>query len=127
LLFAVIVSALVAVTAACGVLLVQALAAQSEQALKTHHRAVVELARSSGGLLTPSQVAAHFQIDAVDADRLLRSMVDDRYVRMKVCDRRAELLFWFTELTKEPEPTPRSTSRKRSAANGARTEVSGEK
>lgn len=116
MLFALVVSALVAVCAASGVLLIQAIAAQNRAALKSHHRTLAELARENGGLLTPPQVAEHFSITYVDADRLLRSMVDDDYVRMKVDDRRAELVFWFTELVEEPnKAASRAASRKKSS------------
>lgn len=115
MLFAVVVSALVAVCAASGVLLVQAVAAQNRSALETHQRAVAELARSNGGILTPPQVAEHFSITYVEADRLLRSMVDDTYVGMKVDDRQAELVYWFTELVEEPnKQSSRAASRNKS-------------
>ncbi len=116
MLFAFLVSALVAITAACFVLLVQAVAAQNQQALLGQHRAVAELAKATGGVLTPAEVAEHFSITYPEADRILRSMVDDRWFRMKVDDREAELVFWFPELIDEPNRARlRADSRKRSS------------
>lgn len=116
MLFSFLISLLVAVTAACFVLMVQAISQQNKQALLGQHRAVVELAKSTGGVLTPREVSLHFKMRYAEADQLLRSMVDDRYFKMKVDDREAELVFWFTELVEEPHRSQtRSESKKRTS------------
>jgi hypothetical protein len=110
LLFAVLISALVAITSASFVLLVQAITAQNHQALLERQRAVAELAKATGGVLNPKLVSEHFGMTYFEADRLMRGMVDDRYFTMKVDDRSAELVFWFTELVAEPNDCPRNIS-----------------
>ena len=113
MIFALVVSALVAITAACFVLLVLAGSAQYQQSLRGQHRAVAEFAKKTGGILTPRTVGQAFSLSDHEADRLLRSMVDDHYFKMKVDDRSAELVFWFTELVEEPNASrPRRTSRR---------------
>lgn len=117
MLFAVLISALAAITAASFVLLLQAVAENQRQSMLGQHRAVAELAKKTGGVLTPRAVAEHFAISYPQADRLLRSMVDDRYFKMKVDDREAELVFWFTELVEEPHASLlRSGSKRRRQA-----------
>jgi hypothetical protein len=116
LLFSLVISALAAITAASFVLLVQAIAAQNKQAMLGQHRAIAELAKKTGGVLTPREVAEHFTLSYPQADHLLRTMVDDRWFKMKVDDREAELVFWFTELVEEPHAQrPRADSKKRSS------------
>ena len=124
MLFAVLISALAAITAASFVLLLQAVAENHKQAMLGQHRAVAELAKTTGGVLTPRAVAEHFTITYPEADRLLRSMVDDRYFKMKVDDREAELVFWFTELVEEPNASmPRGESKRRRQAGRERDVV----
>jgi hypothetical protein len=120
LLFAFLISALVAITAASFVLLVQAVAAQNQQALLERQRAIAELAKKTGGVLNPRLVAEHFSISYFEADRLMRGMVDDRYFKMKVDDREAELVFWFTELVEEPNASKSRRSSRRSQSDGER-------
>jgi hypothetical protein len=117
LLFAFVIAALAAITSASFVLLLQAMAANHKQAMLRQHRVVAELAHQTGGVLTPRTVAEHFAMTYAEADRLLRSMVDDRYFKMKVDDREAELVFWFTELVEEPNASvPRGESKRRRQA-----------
>ena len=80
MLFAFVVAVLVAAIAVCAVVMIQALIARSREVDLERKRLVTELARLKGGVVTPLAVAEHLQITALDADRLLRSMVDDIHI-----------------------------------------------
>lgn len=100
--FAVILAALTAALAGTGVFLVQSLMAHRRRVEAVRQHAITELAQQRGGTLTPRIVAEHLQISVFEADRTLRSMVDDQFMRMAIDDHAAELVFWFTKLTAAP-------------------------
>lgn len=96
MLFALVVASLVSLLTASVVVLAQGLRVRAGERQLAKQRAVAELARE-GAVLTPRAVARALDMPVLDADRLLRSMVDDVHFTMAVDDKLGELRFWFTE------------------------------
>lgn len=97
--FALVVALLAAVLAVSVVVLLQAFAANAENTRVLQQREVTQLATEVGGIVTPRQVAARLGVHPAQADRLLRSMVDDVHLTMSVDDFAGELRFEFSRLT----------------------------
>lgn len=86
-----------------GRLLLHGLREEGQRRLRLKRQAVADLARATGAYLTPHSVAQALQITTIDADKLLRGLVDEEHVRMAVDDREGTIKFWFTNLRSEPE------------------------
>ncbi|MCA9549567.1 MAG: hypothetical protein KC933_05995 [Myxococcales bacterium] len=100
--FALVVALLVAAMAVSAVVLVQAFWAHAENTRLEQQRAVTELATEVGGVVTPRMVAQHLGISPLQADRLLKGMVDEVHLTFSVDDRAGELRFEFPRLTQDP-------------------------
>lgn len=98
MLFPLLVAGLVAAIVVCGVVLVQALAANFEDNEALRMQAIADLARDRGGIVTPLVVAEHLGISPMEADRLLRAMVDDKDLIMGIDDQEGVLIFEFPRL-----------------------------
>src|SRR5689334_12830141 len=94
-LVAVLTAAFVATFAVSAVLFAQAIMARAELRAYAQKRAITELARMRGGVVTPRLIATHLAVSVLDADRLLRSMVDDVYLVMDIDVDEGELRFIF--------------------------------
>ncbi len=101
--FAVIVAALAALSSACAVILFQAIAAQRHSNTSAKRQAIEQLAEQLSGVLTPGTVAEHLEISRLEADELLRGMVDDQRFTMAVDDRAGVIKFWYPELLRQAE------------------------
>lgn len=64
-----------------------------------HKEAIAKLALEVGGSLTHDLVVQHLDISRTRADRILRSMVDDKHFKMAVDEEASCLVFWYPELT----------------------------
>lgn len=112
--FAIVVAVLAAALAVSLVILLQAFVANAEHTALMRQREVTELATEVGGIVTPRLVAERLDMSVVEADRLLRSMVDDVHLVMGVDAFAGELRFEFPRLTQDPEyGTPGAYSRVR--------------
>ena len=100
--FALVVALLVAAIAVSAVVVIQAFLANAEHSRVMQQRAVAELATEVGGVVTPRMVAEHLAITPLEADRLLKGMVDDVHLTYAVDDRAGELRFEFPRLTQDP-------------------------
>lgn len=103
--FALVVAALVAAIAVSVVVVIQAAIARVALKDGSQKRRIAELARSAGGIVTPLSVAEALAITPLDADRLLRSMVDDVHLCMDFDVAEGQLRFWFPQLTSDPDKT----------------------
>jgi hypothetical protein len=119
-LFAIVVAALIAAIAGCGVVIVQSLIQRAVLKESMRMRQVTELARRAGGIVTPLGVAQELSITPLDADRLLRSMVDDEHLSMDIDVDKGELRFWFTHLATEPDKDDARAKRRSSGRPSAR-------
>lgn len=97
----VVIALATALLAASGVLLVQGLIARRAAAAARHLGAVQALAAQSGGVVTPLELAAALAITPREADRILRSLVDDTSFTMGIDERQGVLQFWYPELLKQ--------------------------
>ncbi|MBK8013294.1 MAG: hypothetical protein IPK13_18310 [Deltaproteobacteria bacterium] len=86
-----------------GWLLLQGIREEHRRRLRLKRQAIADLAMKTGAYLTPHSVADALRISRLEADKLLRGLVDEDHVRMAVDDREATLKFWFTNLRTEPE------------------------
>lgn len=112
--FALVVACLAVVLAVSAVVGVQAFLAVQQNTQQLHQRAVTELATDHRGVVTPSMVAEHLKMSPMDADRLLRGMVDEVHLTMQVDPLTGELRFEFLRLTQDLEfGTPGAYSRVR--------------
>lgn len=98
LLFGILVAVLVVAIVVSGVVLVQALAANLSEHERVRMRAIAELAQDRGGRVTPWVVSEHLGITPLEADRLLRAMVDDEHLLMGIDDDEGVLVFEFPKL-----------------------------
>jgi len=95
-LLALLVATLVSLLTAAVVLVGQASVARAKERELARQRAVAEIARRNGGVTTFG-VAEAMGISVLEADRLLRGMVDDVHFTMGVDDERGVLRFWFVD------------------------------
>jgi hypothetical protein len=116
-IFALVVAALIAALSGSLVLLVQGLLARRALKDDARRRQVTEFARKTGGVVTPLSVAKELNLSPLDADRLLRSMVDDVHLTMDIDLHQGELRFWFTQLVADPEKEA-ARSRRRQSRKG---------
>ena len=98
MLFPVVVSTLAAVISACGVVLVQAIIAQMADRRAFQLERLTEVARTRDGHITPQAAAEALSVSVLEADALLRRLVNTSTMRMRVDERRGELDFWLPEL-----------------------------
>ncbi len=80
------------------VIMIQAMLARAEERAYARKRRIVDLARERGGVVTPLLISRELSITALEADRLLRSMLDDVHLTMQIDDKEGELRFTFTGL-----------------------------
>jgi hypothetical protein len=106
--FALLLAGSVAAIAVSLVILVQALLARADERAFARKRAIVDLARTLGGVVTPRAIAAKLGTTPLEADRLLRSMVDDVHLTMEIDDQEGELRFTFTGISGRGPSTPGS-------------------
>lgn len=99
MLFGIIVAVLVVAIVVSGLVLVQALSANVAEHERLRMRAIAELAQSRGGRVTPLLVAEHLDVTPMEADRLLRAMVDDEHLLMGIDDQEGVLVFEFPKLS----------------------------
>jgi hypothetical protein len=118
-IFALVVAALIAALSGSLVLLIQGLLARRELKDVQKRRQVAEFARKTGGVVTPLSVAKELNLTPLEADRLLRSMVDDVHLSMDIDVHQGELRFWFTQLVAHPDKET-SRGRRRSGAQSRR-------
>jgi hypothetical protein len=105
--FALLLAGAVAAIAVSLVILAQALLARFEERAYARKRAIVDLARTSGGVVTPRAIAAKLGTTPLEADRLLRSMVDDVHLTMAIDEQEGELRFTFIGITgRDPTKPP---------------------
>lgn len=81
-----------------ALIMIQAMLARADEQAYARKRKIVDLARSRGGVVTPRAIAAELGITPLEADRLLRSMLDDVHLTMQIDDQEGELRFTFTGL-----------------------------
>lgn len=86
-----------ALLAASAVLLIQGLIARGAASAARHLEVVRALAAQSGGVVTPLELAAALGITAREADRILRSLVDDVTFTMGIDERQGVLQFWYPD------------------------------
>src|SRR5262249_23027258 len=123
-LFALVVAALVAALSGSIVLLAQGLLARKAIKDDARRRQATEFARKTGGVVTPLSVAKELNLSPLDADRLLRSMVDDVHLTMDIDVHQGELRFWFTQLVADPvkeaaRPRRRTSAQSRRGREGS--------
>ena len=95
MLIALLTAGFVATFAVSTVLFVQAMLARAEVRTYERKRSIAELGRTRGGVVTPLLVARELHISPLEADRLLRSMVDDVYLIMEIDVQEGELRYVF--------------------------------
>lgn len=119
MLLSIVLAALIAVLASSLVLLAQGLAAKRLERDARRARAIWALAATRGGSVTPAEAAAHLGVPLYAASRLLRSMVDDTYVRMDIDDRAGVLRFTYSAVEVEAPGASQTGSSASGSANGA--------
>jgi len=111
---ALVVAGLSVVLIVSAIVGVQAMLAVARNTERLNQRAVTQLATDNGGVVSPRFVAERLKMSPMDADRLLRDMVDDVHLTMAVDELSGELRFEFLRLTQDPEfGTPGAYSRVR--------------
>lgn len=105
---AILIAGLVSMMTASLVLVGQGIAAHLREREVKKQRLVAELTRTHGEV-TPLLVAEKLQISPHDADRILRSMVDDVHFTMGIDDVQGVLRYWFVA-------APRRESARRGSA-----------
>lgn len=103
--FALLLAAAVAAIAVSLVILVQALLARIEEKAYERKVKIVDIARALGGVVTPRAIAEKLGTSPLEADRLLRSMVDDVHLTMAIDEKEGELRYTFVGITGRREPT----------------------
>lgn len=110
-------------TAAIGAsvgLLVKAALARARLTDLDRQRLITEHARTTGGVVTPRMIASVLGTTPLEADRLLRAMVDDVFLKMELDPRQGELRFVFSQLTSDEGEEARAR-RRSSIGRGRRT------
>lgn len=110
MLFALIVASLVAAIAVSIAYFLQGYVLKQRQEEVALQRRILELARRSGGVVTPQGVAEELGLVPLDADRLLRGMVDDVHFTMELDVQAAELRFSIIEASAPPKTKGRRRS-----------------
>lgn len=97
MLIAVLIATLCSLLTASVVLLVQGFGARRQERLVARQRSVAELAQSRDDRLTPVSVAEALGMNVFEADKVLRSMVDDVHFTMGIDETAGQLEFWFID------------------------------
>lgn len=90
-----------ALLAASVVLLVQGLIARRAALAERQVAAVQSLAAQAGGVVTPVELAQALGVSVHEADRVLRSLVDDVTFTMGIDERLGVLQYWYPELLRQ--------------------------
>lgn len=122
MLYAVVVAALIAFSAALLVMIGETLLRHRNARRLDREKRILDLARRTGGVVSPSEVARHLHSSVLEANRLLRRMVDDVRVTVEIDAQRGELRFLFTDLANETRGEP---ARDRDASPASRSAASG--
>jgi hypothetical protein len=97
-LFTLVVAGLVAAILVSVALLIEAFRARAQIRTLEQQRAIAEYAVKTGGVVTPRTIAKALKITPLEADRLLRGMVDDVHLFMEIDVREGELRYVFPRL-----------------------------
>ncbi len=101
MLLPVVIALATALLAASAVLLVQGLIARRAANAARHLAAVQALAAQSGGVVTPLELGQALGITPREADRILRSLVDDVTFTMGIDERLGVLQYWYPDLLRQ--------------------------
>ena len=103
MLFTLVVAGLIAAIAVSIALLFEAFRARAQIRMLEQQRAIAEYAVKTGGVVTPRTIARALSITPLEADRLLRSMVDDVHLFMEIDVREGELRYVFPRLVSQAD------------------------
>jgi len=96
----VVIALIVALAAAAIVVLVQGLGGRRTAAAARHAATVQALAADGGGIVTAPDLARSLGVSTREADRILRSLVDDVRFTMGIDERQGVLQFWYPDQLK---------------------------
>ncbi|MCK6552679.1 hypothetical protein L6R52_43050, partial [Myxococcota bacterium] len=111
MLFALTIAALTAAIVASAVVVLNAARSRARLADLELQRRITEHARSTGGVVTPRSVARALGTTPLEAERLLRAMVDDVFLKMELDPRGGELRFVFSQLASDEGEEARARRR----------------